>query len=403
MTQQAMEPEAGKTGARERLDFLFDASGWQSHGQSGWHFCAEGRIGGREMLAIAIRTRPQSPLPAGILTELAEWLRQQERRRLPLVLIPASVKMLDEPHLHAALGDFLASLSRYSSRAPMLVAALEPLVGPMAVISRLADMAWLSPSGEIALAAEQDRRQVQTDAELTSYDGWLDCRFSSDAAALLGLRLILGLLPAGGEWHRSGPIRAAGEDAAFERLIGADADAPIDARRLVQLLTDDRSFVELGRQDSLIVALARIGGNTAGVLASNSAVMSGALDAGVLARAERLVRFCSRNGIPLVTLVDAPGVLPNDAALAGLASLAAAWDQADVPVVSLIVRRAVGAAALALVPPPRSDARAVLHWPEAHAGLLRQSAVKPGGQAITVRKTRMRLVEALASLRSSST
>ena len=392
----------GEIGAGERLDFLFDASGWQSHGESPWHICAMGRIGGREMLALTLCGMPAAPLPATTMADICAWLRQEGKRRLPLILVPDCVELLDGPHQHAALSDLLAGLADYRGQAPLLAAAHDQLVGPVAMAARMADIVCLAPQGSLTLADEPTRRQVLAAGDAAPLQGGLDCTFANEAAMLLGIRRILDLLPAGEQWERRARVPDDRDDPALERLIGADREAPIDGRRLLRLLCDSRTFVELGRQDGLVAGLARIGAHTTGMLVSDATTMSGVLDAGALGKAERLVRFCHRNGLPVVTLVDSPGVLPDDSALAALAGLVSAWADCRVPVISLIVRRAIGAAVTALIPPPRLAGRTLLHWPGARIGLRRQTAGTPDGRTITMRETRKALIGALGSPRRSS-
>lgn len=392
----------GEIGAGERLDFLFDASGWQSHGESPWHICAMGRIGGREMLALALCGMPAAPLPATTMADICAWLQQERKRRLPLILVPDSVELLDEPHQHAALNDLLAGLADYRDQAPLLAAAHDQLVGPVAMAARMADIVCLAAQGSLTLADEPTRRQVLAAGDALPFAGGLDCTFANEAAMLLGIRRILDLLPAGERWERRACVPDDRDDPALERLIGGDREAPIDGRRLLRLLCDGRTFVELGRHDGLIAGLARIGAHTAGMLASDAATMSGMLDAGALGKAERLVRFCHRNGLPIVTLVDSPGILPDDSTLAALPGLVSAWADCGVPVISLVVRRAVGAAITALIPPRKLAGRTLLHWPEARIGLRRQTAGTPDGRTITMRETRRALIDALGSPGRSS-
>ena len=168
---------------QDRLDFLFDASGWKVREESPWHLCGEGRIGGREMLAVALCTEATSPLPAKAVADIAEFVRQEQERRLPLILIPSSVELLDEPHLAEAMGSLLGCLSGYRTRAPLLAAALDPLIGPVAMATRLADILCLAPKGSLSLAAESTRHQVPIVSEDLAFKTFLDCSFASTVCA----------------------------------------------------------------------------------------------------------------------------------------------------------------------------------------------------------------------------
>lgn len=384
-------------GARDTLDFVFDASGWKCLGESRWHICAGGTVGGRDMLAAAVADGG-SPTPPQVLNDLAGFIRDAESSPLLLVLTPCEVSAASDQHL--ALNRLLAELSRRRKRSPVLAVVLGPLVGPMAMLARLADIVCFGPTGSLALADVATAKRIPSRNEASPPPGELSCAFTTDAAALLGLRRIANLLPARPRSGPNGDVRDCDDDPAFELLAGSDTSRHVDERRLLQRIADDRTFVEFKGSGSLTGYLARIGGETVGVLASTAA-MSGALDATALAQAGKLVGFCGRHDMAVITLVDCPGIVPDDAALGALANLVAIWADSNVPVVSLVVRKAIGAAVAALM--PSSAARhAALHWPDAQVGLLRDAAVSPGGRLISGRETRRAVVEALASLREVS-
>jgi propionyl-CoA carboxylase beta chain len=86
-----------------------------------------------------------------------------------------------------------------------------------------------------------------------------------------------------------------------------------------------------------------------GVVANQPAVLAGCLDADASIKAARFVRFCDAFNIPLLTFVDVPGFLPGTAQeWGGLirhgAKLLYAFAEATVPKVTVITRRAYGAA-----------------------------------------------------------
>lgn len=392
----ASDGAAQEIGTRQHLDFLFDASGWRSHGESHWHHCGEGAMAGREMLALALADQASSPIPVSPLADIAAFVRQSASRGLPLILILGGGRIVDEARQQAALSNLLTCLSAYRNQAPVVAAALRPLVGPLALAVRLADIVCLGPQGSLALADEPTVRQVLPSIGETQAVGVLDSAFACDASALLGLRQIVNLLPAGNGWEWREHAQD-DEDIGLDRLIGADPDAAIDGRRLLRAVCDGRTFVELGHRDGLIVALARIGGRAIGVLASDSAAMSGVLDAAALSKATLLVQFCARHDLPVVTLADSPGVLPDGPALVALGNLVQAWSDCPVAVIGLISRRVIGVAAAALLPLVAAN-RTIFHWPGARVGLLRETVHPPGGQQIAPRHTRRALVAALRSV-----
>ncbi len=390
MTSSEKDADAA-VGARDYLDFVFDASGWKCLGESDWHVCAGGAIGGREVLAVALGNA-DSPIPSQALSDLARVVGREGSSPLLLVLTPCEVST--EPDQYLALNHLLAELSRRRKHSPIIAVVLGPLVGPMAMLARLADIVCFGPAGSLALADAATSKRIPSRNEASPQPGELSCAFATDAAALLGLRRIANLLPSGPS-QSNGDAPDRGDDLAFEFLAGSDTSQHVDERRLLQRITDDRTFVEFKNSGGLTGYLARVGGETVGVLASTAA-MSGALDATALAKAGKLVSFCGRHDMPVITLVDCPGIVPDDVALGGLANLVTTWTDSGVSVISLVVRKAIGAAAAALMP-SSAQGHVVMHWPGAKVGLLREAAGTPQGRLISGRETRRALVDALAS------
>jgi acetyl-CoA carboxylase carboxyltransferase component len=380
--------------SRDYLDFLFDASGWDCLGESEWHTCATGTIGGREMLALTLGGRG-SPMPAQALNDLAQFVRRDGGSPLIIVFTPFEVS--DEPDQYLALNRFLAELARRRRQTPIISVVLGPLVGPAGMLARLADIVCVGPAGSLALADAATTKRIFPRNEASTPPGELSCSFATDAAALLGVRRIANLLPVGPRSQFNGGAPDCTEDFAFERLAGSDTSLHVDERRLLQRIADDRTVVEFDSFGSLRACLATVGGETVGVLASTAAT-SGVLDAATLAQASKLVGFCGRLGMPIITLVDCPGIVPDDAALSGLANLVSTWAESDVSAISLVVRKAIGAAAAALMPASAAG-HVVLYWPDAQVGLLKEAASVPRGRLISRRETRSALVEALASVR----
>jgi len=395
MTRSETNADAA-VGAREYLDFVFDASGWKCLGESHWRVCAGGAIGGRDVLAVVLGNA-DSPIPSQALNDLARVVGREGNLPLLVVLTPCEVS--NDPDQYLALNHLLAELSRRRKHSPILAVVLGPLVGPMAMLARLADIVCFGPTGSLALADAATSKRIPSRNEASPQPGELSCTFATDAAALLGLRRIANLLPSGPS-RSNGNAPDRGDDLAFEFLAGSDTNQHVDERRLLQRIADDRTFVEFNGSGGLTGYLARIGGQTVGVLASTAA-MSGVLDATALAQAGKLVSFCGRHDMPVITLVDCPGIVPDDVALGGLANLVTTWTDSGVSVISLVVRKAIGAAAAALMP-SSAQGHVVMHWPGAQVGLLRDVAGIPQGRLISGRETRRALVEALASFREAS-
>src|SRR5262249_48045352 len=119
-------------------------------------------------------------------------------------------------------------------------------------------------------------------------------------------------------------------------------------------------------------------GRTVGVIANNPLRLGGCLDAASAEKAARFVRMCDSLGVPLVVLVDVPGYLPGlgqewEGVVRRGAKLLHAFADAVVPRVTLVTRKAIGGAYIAMT--SRSlGATAVFAWPSAEIAVMGASA-----------------------------
>jgi propionyl-CoA carboxylase beta chain len=175
-----------------------------------------------------------------------------------------------------------------------------------------------------------------------------------EEATLAAVRELLSYLPASSSGQL--PIARCGDDVArrdeaLKALIPADARRPYDVREVVKAVVDDRHLFEVAQPfaPNVITGFARVEGRPVAVVANQPAVLGGALDSAAAVKAARFVRFCDAFGIPLVTFVDVPGfVAATGEEWGGLArhgaKLLYAFAEATVPKVTVVMRRAYGAA-----------------------------------------------------------
>jgi propionyl-CoA carboxylase beta chain len=387
---RAAASSATAVSAADYLDFLMDGPGWESVGASGGVFCASGGVHGHRTLA-AVVGDTSVPLSAEVLNALSHLVDREPGS--PLVLIVKPYEVADDGGQTGALSRLLAALARRRRHSAVIVVVLGELVGHAAILARMADIVCFGPGASLALADAKTSKRISSPYGAGIPAGLLTRTFKTDAAALLSARSIVNRLP-GQKPSSPKPFSIEPADLAFENLAGSNTARHVDGSRLLQRIADDRTFVEFDGLGGLTAFLADIGGRTVGVLASR-ATLSGALDATALAQADALVALCGRHSLAILTLIDCPGVVPDDPALGALANLISAWEDAQVLVVSLVVRKAIGAAPAALVPASAIS----LYWPEAKVGLLNASAGTPESRCIAPRETRAAIIKALESLR----
>ncbi len=130
-----------------------------------------------------------------------------------------------------------------------------------------------------------------------------------------------------------------------------ERDTPFDVRVIIQDILDDQDFLEISDNyaKNLVTGFGRLGGWPIGVIANQSTQLSGNLDPDSAKKGARFVRFCDCFNIPLLTLVDVAGFIPDDTTEArdiegfGAAFLMA-YRLATVPKFSVVLRRAFGGA-----------------------------------------------------------
>jgi acetyl-CoA carboxylase carboxyltransferase component len=142
-----------------------------------------------------------------------------------------------------------------------------------------------------------------------------------------------------------------------------------DMRRVIAEIVDGGEFMEVQERwaRSIVCVLARLGGQTVGIVGNQPLVRAGVLDIDASDKAARFVRFCDAFGIPLVTLVDVPGFLPgvrqeHQGVIRHGAKLLYAYCDASVPRVQVILRKAYGGAYI-VMDSPSVGADVSLAWP----------------------------------------
>ena len=201
---------------------------------------------------------------------------------------------------------------------------------------------------------EVDAEQLGGAAVHTTRSGVAHLAARDEDEALGFVRRLLGYLPQNN--LESPPIVPTSDppdrmDAELDRLIPDDPTKAYDMHEVIRRVVDDGDFFEIqpAWAANIIVAFARLGGRSVGIVAQQPAVLAGALDIDASVKAARFVRTCDCFNVPLVTLVDVPGFLPgvgqeHGGIIRHGAKLLYAYCEATVPKVTVITRKAYGGA-----------------------------------------------------------
>jgi acetyl-CoA/propionyl-CoA carboxylase carboxyl transferase subunit len=280
--------------------------------------------------------------------------------------------------LHA-VGTVFAAMTAASGRVPQISVVLGPAAGGAAYGPALTDIVILSGQGRIFVTGPDVVRSVtgeDVDMERlggpephSRRSGVVHVVAQTDAEALEAARQLAAMLSDQGK---------VAEDAEYRDLSGVLPDSPRRAYD-VHLLTGkllDTPGVELHPRwaPNIVTILGRLAGRTVGVVASNPMRLGGCLDAASAEKGARFVRMCDAFGVPLVVLVDVPGYLPGvgqewDGVVRRGAKLLHAFAEATVPRVTLVTRKAIGGAYIAMN--SRSlGATKVYAWPGAEIAVM---------------------------------
>ncbi|MBU8906949.1 acyl-CoA carboxylase subunit beta [Desertibacillus haloalkaliphilus] len=182
--------------------------------------------------------------------------------------------------------------------------------------------------------------------------GAIDNVASSEDEAFEQMKAFLSYLPPN-VWELP-PVQKSNDDRyrKEERLLEAiprNRRRPYKIREILPLIFDQTSIFEIGRYygGGTVTGLARLDGHPVGFLAPDPFVGGGGLTAESCEKIERFVDLCETFHLPIVNLVDQPGMAIGLGAekkgtiRKGVRAIAAIY-QATVPMIEIILRRVFG-------------------------------------------------------------
>jgi len=126
-------------------------------------------------------------------------------------------------------------------------------------------------------------------------------------------------------------------------------------RRVIEILADDDSFVELRRAygPTVLTGFIRLEGRPVGLIANDGMHLGGAVDAAGAEKAARFLQLCDAFELPILSLADTPGFMvgpesEKEAAVRRMSSLFVSGASVTVPVVAIILRKGYGLGAMAM-------------------------------------------------------
>ncbi|MGZ4233762.1 MAG: acyl-CoA carboxylase subunit beta [Solirubrobacteraceae bacterium] len=154
------------------------------------------------------------------------------------------------------------------------------------------------------------------------------------------------------------PPAAPASDQPIGEIIPVDENKPFDMRLVLDSLIDAGSLFEVHERwaKELIVGYARLDGRVLGIVANQPKVKGGVLFVDSSDKAARFIWTCNAFNIPLLFLADVPGFMigtqvEREGIIRHGAKMISAVSEANVPKISVIVRKAYGAGLYAMSGP----------------------------------------------------
>ena len=159
-----------------------------------------------------------------------------------------------------------------------------------------------------------------------------------------------------------------------------------DSCKALEGIADPGSVVFLRERfaPEMFVALARIGGRPVGVIGNNPMHLAGAITSAGADKAARHLQLCDAFGLPVLSLIDTPGMMVGPEAEATAlvrhcSRLFVAGASLRVPLVAVVLRKAYGLGAQAMAGGSTHEPLLTVGWPTAELGAMGlEGAVKLG-------------------------
>ena len=397
----------GKLTARERIALLLDSGSFVEMGQLGHSahpdlkdrtpadgvVIGHGKIDGR----IVYVSADDGTILGGTRGRVGEIKLSRIRaaalkHKKPFIaLMEAGAARVQESFgaMAANMGARFGDHFRMSGRVPQVGAVLGPAFGGPSFTAAQSDFTTLAAgtgfmgmSGPLVVKIGI-KEEVTSDAiggaEMSgTITGQADHIGETEAECLSAIRSFLSYLPSNCDElapllsPRTAELDSTEGKAKLRDLIPELGRQAYDMRRVLSLIVDGGELLHLRPKygPNLITAFGRMEGQSVGFIASNPAARGGVLDQKAANKARKFVDLCNAFHIPLVFVCDAPGFLVGpEIEKQRMVSLAARWLNsvcgADVPKITIVARKAIGLAYIALCGRAMNP-DTIVAWPGAH-------------------------------------
>jgi methylmalonyl-CoA decarboxylase subunit alpha len=381
--------ETGKLFCRERIAKLLDADApeWTEDGLLANVLAGDlpadgvvtgiGRVHGRPTAIMANdSTVKAGSWGARTVEKIIRIQEQAMRYRIPLIYLvdSAGARITDQIDMfpgrrHA--GRIFHMQCKLSGYIPQLCLLFGPSAAGGAYIPAFCDQVFMvEGNASMYLGSPRMAKMViNEDVTLEEMGGAkMHCEVSgcgdllakNELEALAAARDYLSYMPQ--SWHgapieRPGrPIKAGLQP--ISAVVPVNENKPFDMIAVIENIVDEGTFFELKKKFAreILTGFARLDGRVVGIVASQPKWKGGVLFVDSADKASRFVWLCDAFNIPLIFLADVPGFMigskvEREGIIRHGAKMINAISEANVPKISVVVRKAYGAGLYAMCGP----------------------------------------------------
>jgi len=163
----------------------------------------------------------------------------------------------------------------------------------------------------------------------------------------------------------------------LQSFIPTDRKRTFDAKHLITSICDEGSvlIIQEDYAPGLITCIGRVEGQAIAILANDCRYDAGAITADCARKAASMLDRCHRYSLPVLSLVDTPGIMvgpdaEKDGTVKAAGELFVAGARLQTPMMSIVVRRAYGLGAMAMMGGSTHQPTATVAWPSGEFGAM---------------------------------
>lgn len=396
-----------KLSVRDRMGLLLDSGSWVEDGllansltpgyPADGVLTGTGRVDGRTVAVIASDPTVKAGSWGALTVEKQiRILERADRDRLPVFyLVDSAGGRLTEqmgfyPGRRGAARIFHLQV-KLSGRVPQLCCLFGPSAAGGAYMPAFTDWVGMVEGNASMYLASPRIAEMTTGERVTleemggarlhaTESGCADEIFADDGALIAECRRLFTYLPS--DWSKRPAVceavPASSED--WTGVIPESARQAYDIHQVIDRIVDVGTFFEIKAlwAREIVVGFARLGGHVIGIVANQPNINAGAIFVDSADKATRFISWCDAFNIPLVFIHDVPGFMVGRAVerqgiIRHGAKLITAMASAEVPKVSVVVRKAFAAGFYAMCA-PGFEPRATIALPTATIGAMSAEA-----------------------------